>query len=160
MAGCRADGVREIGAVAGRAGRLGARTTDERRIRRPAFLIPCQILDGRVDVPDGGLILRARPRRGRQRARPPHVVAAGRLVDRDVHRPPPPARVAGVALAGQRFPLPGDLVEPGRFVVPAAAQVGTPAVHRALRVADGWRRSVTAGSTLSEKGAVAGRGTG
>ncbi|AGL15384.1 hypothetical protein L083_1874 [Actinoplanes sp. N902-109] len=55
------------------------------------------------------------------------------------------AGVAGIALAGLGLPFPGDLVDPGRFVVPAVgAARRAPAVHRAPGQApDVWLRSVT-----------------
>jgi hypothetical protein len=74
----------------------------------------------------------------------------GRLVDRCVHGFAA-ARVAGVALSGQRFPLPGDLVDPGGLVVPAVARPGAPAVHRATHGWPvEWQRSVTANSTCQK----------
>ncbi|AEV82525.1 hypothetical protein ACWT_1506 [Actinoplanes sp. SE50] len=69
------------------------------------------------------------------------------FVDRCVHGFAPP-RVTGIALSGKRLPLPGDLVHPRRFVVPAVrARAGAPTVHRATGPGD-WQRSVTANSNV------------
>ncbi|MBB3099965.1 hypothetical protein FHR83_007683 [Actinoplanes campanulatus] len=92
----------------------------------------------RVLVPELVLIVgswadrRTAPARTADRRRAGRTgTAAGRLVDGRVHGLTA-ARVAGVALAGQGFPLPGDLVDPGGFVIPAVgARPGAPAVHRA-----------------------------
>ena len=74
--------------------------------------------------------------------------AAG-LVHGGVHGPAA-SLVAGIALAGEGFPFPSDLVDPAGLVVPpVCARVGAPAVHRATGP-DGWQRSVTASPTLSK----------
>lgn len=87
--------------------------------------------------------------------------ASGRFVDRGLHGLSA-SGVARVALTGEGFPLPGDLVDPRRLVVPAVrARPGAPTVHRAANGRPGsWRLSVTAYSTLSKNRAVAGRGPG
>lgn len=92
---------------------------------------------------------------GRRRA------SLGRLVDRCVHGLPA-SRVTRITLARERRPLPGDLVDPRRFVVPAVrTRPGAPTVHRAAIGRPGsWQLSVTAYSTLSKIRAVGGRGPG
>jgi hypothetical protein len=89
---------------------------------------------------DGAARTGARPRRGRRRG------TAARRASRTGWGPgrrsrrwrsgvavvglPAAARVAGVALTGQRLPLPGDLVHPGRVVTHPAVGAGAPRRHR------------------------------
>ena len=53
-----------------------------------------------------------------------------------------PARVTRIALTGQRFPLPGGVVDPGGFVGPAVgAGVGPPTTHQRCPQSGSARRS-------------------
>ncbi|MDR6322742.1 hypothetical protein J3R03_006938 [Actinoplanes couchii] len=153
----------------------GTRVSSRRRITRlpvngPLVMHMSRPVPGRFIPRSPRLILIARPSRSRRgRRRSGHRSAPGRtdrrrtgrrgttpggLVNRRVHSFTAPG-IPGIALTGKRLPLPGDLVDPGGFVVPAVARPGAPSVHRAPRPTD-WQRSVTANSTCQEKWATSG----
>jgi ABC-2 type transport system permease protein len=102
-------------------------------------------------LPEARLVARDRRVRVALRCRLVGVEGRG-LVDGGVHGFAA-AGIAGITLARQRLPLPGDLVDPGGLVAPpVVAGLRAPAVHRAPRIRPGdWRRSVTAQSTSQSK---------